>query len=314
MAKGIFIGLAGIDIIYYSDRYPDKNEKSSIGSYATYTGGPAANEAITFSMLGGESTLITSIGESSMGRAILADLESYGVHTVDISKGVDILPFISAIMVDKDGERSIWSGQREFSKTDFRIDDYDYDFCMCDCYMYPHSLDILKSCHGKVPICLDVDVFSDEVHHYLKLADIAVMSSGVWKNMDVNALHPGLKVAITDDDKPIRIIDSAGVSDVGVESVEAIDTLGAGDIFHGAFAYYYYAQNEDFRESVRLASAIASTSVQYRGTREWRDHIGPECNRLRSGERVGANIETWMSMEDGTCLHIPKSRKSRPKQ
>ncbi len=273
MARGVFIGLAGVDVIYYSDTYPGRNEKSSIESYATFTGGPAANEAITFSMLGGESTLITSIGKSSMGKAILADLESYGVEVIDISKGVDILPFISAIMVDNEGERSIWSGQRKLPETDFRMDSYDYDFCMCDCYMYPHSLEILKSCSDKMPICLDVDTFSDRIDNYLQLADIAIMSSNVWNSIDANNLDPMLKIAVTNDGRPIRIIDSGEVSEVEVNRVQAIDTLGAGDIFHGAFAYFYYAEKKSFRNSIRLASVIASISVQYKGTRAWRDHM-----------------------------------------
>ena len=273
MAKGLFIGLAGMDIIYYSDRYPDKNDKSTIHDYKTFTGGPAANEAITFSLLGGDSTLITSIGESPIGNAIKADLESYGVTVIDLSEGVDILPFISAIMVDSQGERSIWSGQRRFPVLEFKLNDHDYDFCMCDCYMYPHSLELLKSLPESIPVCLDVDVYNDYIYDYLQFAEIAILSSKVWSDVDKKRLKPELRIAVTDNDCPIQIIEPEVNCSVTVRKVKAIDTLGAGDIFHGAFAYFYYNQNDSFESSVKEASRIATISVEYFGTREWKNHV-----------------------------------------
>ena len=275
MAKGLFVGLAGMDIIYYSDNYPNRNDKSAIDDYKTFTGGPAANEAITFSMLGGDSTLITNIEESPIGDVIKANLESYSVRVIDLSKGIDILPFISAIMVDSNGERSIWSGQRKFPESDFTLEDCDFDFCMCDCYMYPHSMKILRDLPDSVQICLDVDAYGDHVYDYLQLADMAILSSKVWSSIDQGLLKPDLKIAITDNDCPIRILDSETTYSVPVEKVEAIDTLGAGDIFHGAFAYYFYDQGRTLEDSIREASGIATLSVKYHGTREWYDHARP---------------------------------------
>lgn len=46
------------------------------------------------------------------------------------------------------------------------------------------------------------------------------------------------------------------------------DDLGAGDIFHGAFCYYYL-KNSDFCDSLCRASAIAGHSCLFPGTRSW---------------------------------------------
>jgi len=273
MTKGLFIGLAGIDIIYYSEEYPDRNDKVAIPDYRTFTGGPAANEAITFSMLGGESTLITSIGRSALGKAIYADLDFYGVKVKDLSKNTDILPFVSAILVDGAGERSIWSGQRTFSQIDWVPKMDDYDFCMCDCYMAPHSLEILRKCHGKMPICLDVDAFSETVYDYLALADIAILSAKVWVSIDFKRLDPRLTIIITDNGFPIKVIDGEEEYEVPVRKANVIDTLGAGDIFHGAFAHYYYDKLLSIREATKGAADIATLSVEYLGTREWKAHL-----------------------------------------
>jgi sugar/nucleoside kinase (ribokinase family) len=55
---------------------------------------------------------------------------------------------------------------------------------------------------------------------------------------------------------------------ISIDKVEAIDTLGAGDIFHGAFCFYYLKEN-NFAEALKKASAVATESCKYHGTRDW---------------------------------------------
>jgi sugar/nucleoside kinase (ribokinase family) len=50
-------------------------------------------------------------------------------------------------------------------------------------------------------------------------------------------------------------------------------TLGAGDIFHGAFCHRYVVNGFGFRDALEFASAIASRSCQYFGTRAWMNEI-----------------------------------------
>ncbi|MDJ0536213.1 MAG: PfkB family carbohydrate kinase [Xenococcaceae cyanobacterium MO_207.B15] len=49
--------------------------------------------------------------------------------------------------------------------------------------------------------------------------------------------------------------------------MKAVDTLGAGDIFHGAFCNYIL--QEDFPTALFLAAQMASKSCQFFGTRSW---------------------------------------------
>jgi sugar/nucleoside kinase (ribokinase family) len=57
--------------------------------------------------------------------------------------------------------------------------------------------------------------------------------------------------------------------------VAAVDTMGAGDIFHGAFCYFF-SIGYGFEESLERAAEIASESCRYRGTREWAEHLHTE--------------------------------------
>jgi sugar/nucleoside kinase (ribokinase family) len=47
-----------------------------------------------------------------------------------------------------------------------------------------------------------------------------------------------------------------------------VDTLGAGDILHGAFCYYS-SLGQVFQEALTNAVRVASESCRFRGTREW---------------------------------------------
>jgi sugar/nucleoside kinase (ribokinase family) len=51
-------------------------------------------------------------------------------------------------------------------------------------------------------------------------------------------------------------------------SIQPVDTLGAGDIFHGAFCHYLLERN-DFLLSLERAGEVASLACTSLGTRAW---------------------------------------------
>ena len=56
-------------------------------------------------------------------------------------------------------------------------------------------------------------------------------------------------------------------SSIAVPNVETVDTLGAGDIFHGAFCHFILSNS--YRRSLEAAAKVASESCRYFGTRQW---------------------------------------------
>ncbi len=60
--SGLFVGLNTIDIQFLVNEYPESNTKTIVSRNGVYLGGPATNAAITFSKLGGESTLLKHLG------------------------------------------------------------------------------------------------------------------------------------------------------------------------------------------------------------------------------------------------------------
>lgn len=265
--KAAFIGLTGIDYVYYLDAFPDENSKCKSNDYSKYTGGPAANAAIAYAALGGDATLITAYGNSAESRTITEELESYGVKVVNAAAD-DALPGISTICITGEGRRTIISGQSNYDKIDISGVELDgYDFVMFDCNQQDVSLYLLEK--TTCDIVLDAGSYKANVERYLEKANI-VISSEQFKDgagRDIFDMpYPNIaKRAVTRGEKPIRTMDG----EIVVESVDCVDSLAAGDIFHGAFCYAYYEMEYEFDDALRYASGIATESVKYRGPRAW---------------------------------------------
>lgn len=270
--KGLFVGLCTKDILYYTDDLPAHNHKSKTDDFTTYIGGPAANAAITYAALGGDATLATCLGDSTESRAMIEELNGYGVKVLNYSE-YDTIPNTACIVVSSDGKRTILSGQHKFevSRT---YDLGDYDFVLFDCNQQEISLDILavfKRLEGK-RIVLDAGSRKPNIEKFLESADIVIASEDFKDAVgntifetECNAAHK----AMTRGERPILYGEKDILAEIPVEKAEAVDTLGAGDIFHGAFCFGYFEKGHSWEEALMFAGKVASESVKYRGPREW---------------------------------------------
>lgn len=265
--KAVFIGLTGIDYVYYLNTFPDENSKCKTEDYAQYIGGPAANAAITYACLGGDATLITAFGNSREGDIITQELEDYGVKVINACDDEE-LPGISNICISPNGNRTIISGQKKYANIvlpDMKLEEY--DFALFDCNQQDVSLPLLDklSCE----IVLDAGSYKENVEKFLERANIVISSEKFVDDNGSDIFHMNypsiVHRAMTRGEK--AIITSIG--EIEVKKVECVDSLAAGDIFHGAFCFGYYEKKLDFESALQFAADIATESVKYKGPREW---------------------------------------------
>ena len=76
------------------------------------------------------------------------------------------------------------------------------------------------------------------------------------------------EIAITNGANPILFASEETSGSLPVPYVTLVDTMGAGDIFHGAFCFYASA-GLGFVESLQQAAKVASESCRFHGTRAW---------------------------------------------
>ena len=81
----LFVGLSTIDITYLVDNAPASNEKLTAKDLLLVAGGPASNAAVTCAYLGGEATLVSSLGNSPLSQIALQELLSHKLSVIDVS-------------------------------------------------------------------------------------------------------------------------------------------------------------------------------------------------------------------------------------
>ncbi|WP_162601413.1 PfkB family carbohydrate kinase [Occallatibacter savannae] len=280
--KGIFVGLSTIDIIYTVSEHPAPNTKVAAHSQEIVVGGPATNAAITFAHLGGNTTLVTPAGAHSLAAVIREECNHFGIALADLAPNAHEPPPISSIWVDAEAHRSVvsanTSGRTIPNATVDQSQLADANILMVD----GHDMQACQAWaeaaqSAGITVVLDGGSWKTGTDRLLKHVDVAICSAdffpptctdkdGVIAYLRTSGVE---KIAITQGAAPILWASESARGTINVKQVESLDTTGAGDILHGAFCFYYYADGRRFDEALCTASIIASESCRYRGTRAW---------------------------------------------
>ncbi|HUI84551.1 MAG TPA: PfkB family carbohydrate kinase [Candidatus Binatia bacterium] len=281
--KGVFVGLATVDLSYVVGKMPRRNEKISVAGQQIAAGGPSANAAVTFAFLGGNATLVTGVGAHPLASVIREDLERFSVRLHDLAPGREEPPPVSSILVLRHrGERTVVSANAAvFSplKAEFHPRWLQgVSVMQVDGHYMPLCIAAARLAHGHgIPVVLDSGSWKEGMDELLRFLDIVICSAdfrppGCRSEADVLDFLSERKIpriAITRGASPLRFLDRGKRGEIPVEKVRPADTLGAGDIFHGAFCYYICRPGYSFRDSLKAAARVAAFSCRYLGTRSW---------------------------------------------
>lgn len=279
----MFIGLTTIDLQFLVKDYPLVNTKVKALKYEMNIGGPAANAAIAFSHLGGSSHILTGIGKNNFTGYIKNEFKKFNIEVTDITPDYSHDPtFASIITSESNGDRTVLSYNpvnEEVECSDFaNIDLSDYDIIHIDGFHGSAAIDIIKKARKyKIPVVFDGGSWKEKTSQILDYCNIIICSDDFYPpdSKDKHELLQYLaeeknikRVAITRGKDSILYVKSQRKGKLDVFETEVIDTLGAGDIFHGAFCFFYVNGNS-FIKSLKKAAGIASESCKYFGTRAW---------------------------------------------
>ncbi len=285
--KGLFVGLATVDLSYAVDEIPRRNQKISVPGQHTAAGGPATNAAVTFAFLGGRATLVTAVGSHPLGTIIRDDLEKFDVVLHDLARRRKEAPPVSSIMVHREtGERTVVSANADvFSpiRTEFNpLWLRGVQILQVDGHYMPLCIAAARLAHGRgIPVVLDSGSWKEGMAELLRFVDIAICSDDYrppgCRNIDdvleFFAARGIRQAAITRGASGIRFLDGGERGTIAVEKIRAVDTLGAGDIFHGGFCYYAAQPDYSFRDALAAAARAATFSCRSPGTRLWMEKV-----------------------------------------
>jgi len=265
----VCVGLATVDLIYRVDAIPGPDEKAHARSAEIVAGGPATNAAVAAAALGADVTLVSAVGAHPLGDLIRADLDTCGVRLIDAAAGSPAPPPVAAITVAAStGARSIVSRGAADLSVDVPpgLDLSGADAILVDGH---HPALALAAARAGRPLVVDGGswrpVFAEVIPHAT-----AVVCASAFRLP--GGVPRGRAGAITDGPRPIRWWSGVDSGVLDVPRVDAKDTTGAGDVFHGALAVA--VARDPFLDgglvrALRFATAVAGVRVAHAGARAW---------------------------------------------
>lgn len=283
MPSGLFVGLATLDLLYRVDALPQENQKIVAKESAIAAGGPATNAAVTFAHLGNSAMLLAAVGTHAIANLIRADLQQHSVRLIDLVPDRTDSPAVSSILVTAGGDRSVVSLNALHCQVEVEALQMHWldgvDVVLVDGHQMAIGAAIAQAARARsIPVVVDAGSWKAGFEQVLSKADSAICSA----NFHPPNCHTSAEVfayltaqgisqmAITQGNQPILWRDRSQSGEIAVAPIDAIDTSGAGDIFHGAFCHFLLQHG--FEQALAQAAIVASRSCQFFGTRSWITH------------------------------------------
>ena len=271
MASVLCVGLTTVDVSQRVAEFPVPGQKvQSLGVHLA-PGGPAANAARAVAALGHRAVLLTAVGGE------LGDFARSRLHPVEVHSVGDGGPAVSMVAVrERDGERTVISRNAVGFDVDVTVDPAlveASDVVLVDGHLGPLALRAAR--HAKrlgVPVVLDAGSWKPVLDELLPLVDVAACSAAFeLSEADVHARGVPLVIR-THGPRPVTWSRGGATGSQPVPVVEARDTNGAGDVWHGALAVAV-ARDLAVDDAVRWANEVAAVRVRHTAW-DWVEELG----------------------------------------
>ena len=283
------VGVAVMDHVFRVDAFPTRAEKYRARDAAMVGGGGAANAAVAVARLGGAVHLAARVGDDAIADAIRADLAAEGVETALVRRHPGHRSSFSSVLVDDAGERQIVN----FRDTGLSMDPawlrealagMAFDAVLADTRWPDGALAAMeRAAELGIPAVMDAEAPVHEAADAVAAATHVVFSAQglrdfVGADPDGGDLVAMLReaagglgaalVGVTDGPDGVRWIErGADRADAAVHHEPAppppdplVDTLGAGDVWHGALALAL-GEGQGSAPAMRFANAAATLSL-----------------------------------------------------
>ena len=299
------IGIPVRDLTFRVSGVPGRGSKENATHLDEICGGNALNAAIGIVRLGGRASLCGPMGDvrEASSHFMFEKLAHEGIETNHLVRMPGLVTPISAVMVDPSGERTIVTFRDpelwkvHLPDTETLLDDCAAILTESRCAEFCTDLCAEAQRRG-IPVIVDVDramslregllnasshlVFSSEPLQ--ETADVADDAQALKK---IAKLTPSFLAGTRGARGTIWLDENEAIQETPAFPVHTVDTLGAGDVFHGAFALAI-TEGQELREALRFASAAAALKcTRFGGAFAAPQRIEVE-ELLRQGQGAGA--------------------------
>lgn len=285
MKKIICVGHSALDRIFTVDAWPQTSAKVRANSLVEVGGGMAANAAVAVARLGGEAHFWGPVGADSVADVMSAQLQAAGIDVRGLRRFAGLTSSTSAILIDARGERLIVSyrGTALEAPADWlALDQIGSAGALLADVRWPQgAIAALRAARrAGIPTVIDADTAESATLQALAgEAGYAVFSeSGLACFAGAGDIEGGLRralalgarlAAMTQGERGVSWIEAGrpeGLRHLPAFAVPVVDTLAAGDVFHGAFTLEL-ARGQAAEDALHFASAAAAIKCTRPGGR-----------------------------------------------
>ncbi len=291
------LGIAPVDILMQLKDYPQAGGKADAEQTTIQGGGPIPTAMVTLSRLGKKPTLLAAVGDDVFGKFAIEELKKEKVDTSLIVIKKNPSAFAVGWVEKKDGRRSI--------VLDLNISVIPKDIILnnlpnvrsvhLDGRYLPACLKLARwAKRKKIPVIMDVGSIRNDVASLFPLVDHLICSEDYalphTKTKDIKSAIFKLQ-----KECPGTIVITSGIKgSIGIEKesailrqkafkVKAVDTTGAGDVYHGAYIFGFL-NGWDLQKRMELGSAAAAIKCTKAGGRT----AIPTFNQVKKFLKSGA--------------------------
>jgi sulfofructose kinase len=272
MANILCAGIAVLDEVFRVGAFPLPDTKVQASEFITIGGGNAANAAVAIARLGGKAYFAAPLGVDEIGDRLIESLRREGVECVGCVRVPEARTPVSGIFVDARGERTI-ANYRDHRLNDARVGDPERLVAAVDAVLVDNRFPdfVAPICRAamarRIPVVIDADKEADDLEPLFTATHVIFSAQCLRATARADDLASGLAhmgkltdafLAVTDGPRPVLWYDRDGamIREMPVFAIKAVDTLGAGDVFHGAFVLAW-VEGRGVEDALRFAAAAA---------------------------------------------------------
>jgi ribokinase len=281
----VVVGSCNVDLNSYVARVPEAGETVIGESFETRMGGKGANQAVAASRFGSSVAMIGAVGTDSFGELMISNFGIEGVNSNHVSR-IEGASGVAAIWVSADGENrivvisgansSVGASEAETAMAEFHaakvvLGQLEISQAATLAAFVQAKARGLTTVLNPAPIAeLDPALLGATdwlIVNEIEFAQLHRTGRGPSEAGAVGELaeQTGCRVLVTLGADGVLLLAADGqLEQIAAPSVKAVDTVGAGDCFLGAFAHGL-AHELDERKAIEVAVRAASLSVQRRG-------------------------------------------------
>lgn len=277
MSKIMVIGSISTDFVVLTDRRPQVGETVTGNDFQTTFGGKGANQAVASARLGGDVSMVGTVGTDVFGSQLIQNLADNGIVTDNVER-VTEKPSGSAHITIADGDNSIvYIPGANNEMTVARIEQLKETLLTAAIVIVQNELpqpvidEIITFCFEN-----DIKTIYNPAPARVVAAEILEKATYFTPNeSEFHQLFPDLTITEGLEKYPNQLILTMGSKGVyfndGEKEVQIpsykvvpVDTTGAGDTFNGAFAVAL-SKGMRVQSSIQFGNLAASLSIQKMG-------------------------------------------------